>query len=262
MVSAVIFDFDGTIIDTEWSQFATVQAEFRRHGHEYDLESFRAIVGRADGPHWLDVLLDLTGPRNDVEEIRNRRLQAHHDLIAGTELRPGVLELIEALEQTGHQRAVASSSPSSWVERHLDARGLLDRFQIIATRDHVERAKPWPDVFLAAADRLGVEPGRCLVIEDSHNGVMAAKAAGMICVAVPNEVTAASDLSAADLILDSLADLPYERFGLHQRPDPPGPATDGAGIGAGPDQPSEDPTTTSIAVSRASANRSDRSSAE
>ncbi len=219
MVSAVIFDFDGTIIDTEWSQFATVQEEFRRHGHEYDLDSFRSGVGRADGPHWLDVLLELTGPRSDIEEIRARRLQAHHDLIAGTEIRPGVLELIDRLERTGHRRAVASSSPSSWVERHLGDRDLLHRFEVIATRDHVERAKPWPDVFLAAADRLQIDPSRCLVIEDSHNGVLAAKAAGMICVAVPNPVTVASDLSAADLILDSLADLPYEQFGLHRRPE-------------------------------------------
>lgn len=214
MVSAIIFDFDGTIIDTEWSQFATVQEEFRHHGHEYDLDSFRAGVGRADGRHWADVLQDLIGPRADIEEIRNRRLKAHHDLIAETEIRPGVVELMGRAEQQGRALAVASSSPSSWVERHLSNRGLVNRFQFIATRDLVRRAKPWPDVFLAAADGIGVEPATCLVIEDSHSGVAAAKAAGMTCVAVPNPVTVASDFSAADLVLDSLADLPYERFGL------------------------------------------------
>lgn len=214
MVSAIIFDFDGTIIDTEWSQFATVQDEFRQHGLEYDLESFQAIVGRADGRHWADVLQDLIGPRDDIEEIRSRRLKAHHHLIAETEIRPGVIELMVRAERHGLALAVASSSPTSWVERHLSDRGLVDRFQFIATRDLVERAKPWPDVFLAAAAGIGIDPIECLVIEDSHNGVASAKAAGMQCVAVPNPVTATSDLSAADLILESLADLPYDRFDL------------------------------------------------
>ena len=109
---------------------------------------------------------------------------------------------------------MASSSPSVWVERHLGGRGLLPRFQVVATSDLVERGKPWPDVFLEAATRLAVEPGRCLVIEDSHNGVTAAKAAGMICVAVPNPVTEGTDLSGADLVLDSVADLPWADFGL------------------------------------------------
>ncbi len=215
MVSAIIFDFDGTIIDTEWSQFTTVQDEFRHHGHEYDLAAFRETVGRADHPHWSDVLQDLIGPRDDIKEIRDRRLKAHHDLIAATEIRPGVVELMGRAEETGRALAVASSSPTSWVTRHLTDRELVDRFQFIATRDLVERAKPWPDVFLAAADGLQIDPAQCLVIEDSHNGVIAAKEAGMLCVAVPNPVTEASDLSAADLVLESLADLPYEQFGLH-----------------------------------------------
>jgi HAD superfamily hydrolase (TIGR01509 family) len=214
MISAVIFDFDGTIIDTEWSEFTTVQEEFRNHGHEYTLATFLEGVGRADGRHWADVLQEFTGPRDDIEVIMDRRKKAHHKMISDTELRPGVLSLMERAEEQGKALAVASSSPISWVERHLSDRGLIDRFQFIATRDLVERAKPWPDVFLVAAQKLGIDPTECLVIEDSHHGVAAAKAAGMFCVAVPNPVTVASDLSAADLVLDSLSDLPYSDFGL------------------------------------------------
>lgn len=214
MISAIIFDFDGTIIDTESSEFVTVQEVFRRHGHDYSLTSFQEIIGRADGRHWADVLQDRTGPLDDIDEIRSRRGQAHHELIARSEVRPGVMELMARAEQRDRALAVASSSPTWWVEKHLTDRQLAHRFRVIATRDHVERAKPWPDVFLVAAERLEVEPEACLVVEDSHHGVAAAKAAGMVCVAVPNPVTESSDLSAADLVLDSLADLPYADFGL------------------------------------------------
>lgn len=214
MITAIIFDFDGTIIDTEWSEFVTVSEEFRAHGHEYSLEEFRLGVGRADGRNWADVLQERIGPRRDIEDIKERRRRAHHELIEATEIRPGVVSLIKRAERRGTALAVASSSPLSWVERHLTARGLVDRFQFIATRDLVRQAKPWPDLFLVAAERLAVDPATCLVVEDSHHGVTAAKAAGMICVAVPNPVTAGSDLSAADLVLDSLADLPYHEFGL------------------------------------------------
>ena len=214
MISAVIFDFDGTIVDTEWSEFTTIQNEYRLLGHEYTLATFLEGVGRGDGRHWSEVLQDITGPLEDIELIVARRKKAHHDMITASEVRPGVLALMDRVDEHGKALAVASSSPMVWVERHLRSRNLFDRFQFIATRDLVEHAKPWPDVFLVAAKQLGVDPAECLVIEDSHHGVAAAKAAGMTCVAVPNPVTVASDLTAADLVLDSLADLPYARFDL------------------------------------------------
>lgn len=212
--TAVILDFDGTIIDTEWSEYVTVRAEFRRHGLDYPLHHFQARVGRADGPRWSDELIEHIGPGHDVDAIVARRRRAHHDLLAATDLRPGVIELLDRADRAGIALAVASSSPTRWVERHLAERQLLDRFAAVATRDVVERAKPWPDVFLEAARRLGVEPGRCLAIEDSHHGVAAAKAAGMTCVAVPNPVTESTDLGAADLVLESLSELPWSAYGL------------------------------------------------
>lgn len=214
MISAVIFDFDGTIIDTESSEFSTVQDVFREHGHEYTMETFLQGVGRADGRHWVDVLQEFTGPLEDIDTIKEKRRLAHRDMIDGSELRPGVMQLVERAENQEKALAVASSSPLSWVDRHLTVRGLNDRFQFIATRDLVERAKPWPDVFLAAAEGLEIDPRECLVIEDSHHGVVAAKAAGMTCVAVANPVTAGSDFTKADLVLESLAELPYDDFGL------------------------------------------------
>jgi HAD superfamily hydrolase (TIGR01509 family) len=213
-IDAVILDFDGTILDTEWSEYVTVRDEFRLHGLHYTLEEFRERVGRVDGRHWSEILQDRVGQRPDIDDIVARRRRAHHDMIAATEIRPGVLSLLDRAERTGKALAVASSSSSSWVGRHLGERGLLHRFAVVTTRDQVARAKPWPDVFLEAARRLRVDPARCLTVEDSHHGVAAAKAAGMYCVAVPNPVTAGSDLSAADLVLGSLAELPWADLGL------------------------------------------------
>ncbi|MEL6985852.1 MAG: HAD family phosphatase [Actinomycetota bacterium] len=211
---AVILDFDGTIVDTEWSEYQTVRDEYRRLGHDYPLESFQARVGRADGEHWSEGLVRAAGPQEDLEAIVARRRQAHADLIEATEVRAGIVELLDRADRRGTALAVASSSPSFWVEGHLERRGLLPRFQVVATKDLVERGKPWPDVFLAAADRLSIDPGRCLVVEDSPNGVAAAKAAGMTCVAVPNPITEGTDLSSADLVLNSLDELPWPEFDL------------------------------------------------
>lgn len=212
--AAIIFDFDGTIIDTEWSEFVTVRDEFRRHGHDYDLAEFQHKVGRADHRHWTDELQELTGPRADIDEITARRRHAHAEMIAATELQPGVVDVLDGAEERGLALAVASSSSLSWVDGHLTERGLQHRFSVLATRDIVDRAKPWPDLFLAAAEGLGLAPAACLAIEDSSNGVAAAKAAGMTCVAVPNRVTANSDLSAADAVLETLVGFPFSRFGL------------------------------------------------
>ncbi|MEE9414117.1 MAG: HAD-IA family hydrolase [Acidimicrobiales bacterium] len=213
-ISAIIFDFDGTILDTEWSQYESVSREFRRHGVEYDLELFRSYVGRADHPHWSELLQGLIGERHDIDEICERRMKAHHDLIEATDIRLGVVDLMNLADRNTLPLAVASSSPLEWVDGHLTRRNLRDRFVTVATRDRVANAKPWPDVFLLAAAELEISPSECLVIEDSTNGVTAAKAAGMTCVAVPNPITVGSDFSHADLVLDSLADFRAEAFGL------------------------------------------------
>lgn len=213
-IDAVIFDFDGTILDTELSEFTTLSTVYKRFGLEYSLDEHRKMVGRADHPHWTVSLQELTGPLADIDAIRTERLEANRAEIAKLDIRPGVLDLIERATKAERQLAVASSSPLSWVGKHLDDRDLAQYFEVVATRDIVEHAKPWPDVFLAAAEQLGVDPKRCLVIEDSDNGVIAAKAAGMVCVAVPNPITEPCDFSQADLLLESLTDLPYGEFGL------------------------------------------------
>lgn len=212
--TAIVFDFDGTIVDTEWPEFVTVQAEFRAHGLELELSEWQAVVGRADHPHWTVWLRDALGREYDIDVVKERRRAEHHRLIAEQPVRHGVIELLERAASAAVPVAVASSSPSDWVEGHLAERGLDHHFEIVVTRDHVARAKPWPDLFDLAARALGVDPAAAVAIEDSHHGCTAAKDAGMRCLVVPNPVTSGMDFGRADLVLESLADATPGTLGL------------------------------------------------
>jgi HAD superfamily hydrolase (TIGR01509 family) len=169
-LDALIFDFDGLILDTEWPEFATVRDEFAHHGVELVLEDWQGIVGRADHRHWFDWLEEETGRALERDVVVERRRQRHHALIAEQEILPGVLH----------------------------------HFEVVRCRDHVERAKPSPDLFLAALAALGADPQRSVALEDSHHGCSAAKAAGLVCVVVPNDVTRGAEFAHADLVVESL----------------------------------------------------------
>jgi len=204
VVGAVVFDFDGTIADTESLEFASWSAEFAAHGAHLELTVWIQCVGGGD---WdvFDHLVALAGPQDRAEVLASRR--ARYDLDArDLTPRPGIRDLVQAIGSHGVPLAVASSSTSPWVHGHLARFGLAGCFQEVVTRDHVLRVKPAPDLFLLAAERLGTPAGDCIAIEDSPKGVEAAKAAGMRVVAFPNPVTAPFDLTAADLVVDSLSD--------------------------------------------------------
>lgn len=206
-IDALVFDFDGLILDTEWPEFSTVRAEFEAHGVVLELESWQQIVGRADQPHWFDRLQSEVGRPLDRDLVIERRRLRHHALISDESLRPGVEQLLDEAASAGVPTGVASSSSVDWVEGHLDRLGLLSRFDVVRCRDHVQQAKPSPDLFLAAVVAIGAEPARSVALEDSHHGCSAAKAAGMACVVVPNDVTRTQSFDHADLVVDSLADV-------------------------------------------------------
>jgi HAD superfamily hydrolase (TIGR01509 family) len=205
--AAVVFDFDGLILDTEVPEFVTVQEEFANHGLELRLEDWQLRLGRADLPHWIDQLEAELGAPIERDVVRSRRLEKHHALIHQEVIRPGVVAVLDQADALGIPAAVASSSTSAWVEGHLDRLGVLDRFARVLTRDHVEHAKPWPDLYLASVEAVGVPPSTAVALEDSHNGCIAAKAAGLFCVIVPNDMTRSQDFTPADLVVDSLADV-------------------------------------------------------
>ncbi len=209
-MQALIFDFDGLILDTESPDYHSWQEVYRSYGVELPLEKWTEIVGgTAESdfePHdYLESLVDTTVDR---EKIWVARRKSYLDVLESQPVLPGVETYFQAAKQAGLKLAVASSSPENWVTGHLTRLGLVEQFDAIITAEDVEKTKPDPALFLLAAQKVDASPNQVIVFEDSHNGVLAAKRAGMFVVAVPNSVTMHSDFSQADMVVNSLADLP------------------------------------------------------
>lgn len=208
-ITALIFDFDGTILDTETPEFESWCAEFTTHGATLALDWWSGCIGTA-GPAFdpYEHLERCIGCPVDRPAVRERRRAQYMALLEREQPRPGVLSWIAAARDTGLSLAVASTASRAWVHGHLDRLALRGSFVQTACGDEVARVKPAPDLYQLALRRLEKEPGQAIAIEDSPNGIAAAKAAGLFCIAVPNPLTASLDLSAADLRLASLAERP------------------------------------------------------
>lgn len=214
--AAILFDFDGLVLDTETSEYLTVAESFADHGLELSRDDWVSIIGTADHPHWTEMLETALGrPLDDLEVILETRRARHHARISDEPLRPGVIELATEATEAGVGVAIASSSPLDWVVGHLQRFGVDHLFPVKATRDDVgtERTKPHPDLFLLAAARLGADPRDCVVLEDSEPGVTAARAAGCATVGVPAGMTAHLAFAHADLVVPSVAELDLARLG-------------------------------------------------
>jgi HAD superfamily hydrolase (TIGR01509 family) len=206
-LEALVFDFDGLILDTEWSAFSTAAEVWDEHGLELELGVWQEIVGTADHAHWSEMLETDLGRPIDRETVVPQRQAQHHAEIETMDVLPGVVDLVTAARTAGLALGVASSSPLEWVEGHLVRRGLRDEFDVLVCRDHVTVTKPDPQLYTKALAELGVDASRAVALEDSHHGTVAAAAAGLACVAVPNRVTAGQDFSAASLVVTSLTDV-------------------------------------------------------
>jgi HAD superfamily hydrolase (TIGR01509 family) len=207
VLEAVIFDLDGTILDTETPEFVSWQEAYAALGVALEPAVWSATIGTADsGWDPYEHLEDLVGGPVDRPSIRAARRARFDELIAAAEPRAGIVAWLDEARELGLKVGLASSSSAAWVGRFLDALGLRDRFDVLATRDRVARSKPDPELYLLALHELGADAARALAVEDSPNGVAAAKAAGLFCVAVPNPLTVDLALDGADVVLESLAD--------------------------------------------------------
>ncbi len=206
-IRAVLFDFDGLTLDTESPEYDSLAELYAAHGQVLLPERWVQGLGTVGGYDAFAELAALVGHDLDRAALRERHHARFRELIADQPLRPGITALLAHLQAQGIARAVASSSNRSWVEGWLVHYSIRPHFSVVRTSDDVARVKPAPDLFLAAAEALGVPPAECLVLEDSPNGMRAALAAGMRCVAVPLPMVP-EPLPPHTLRLRTLADLP------------------------------------------------------
>ena len=200
---AVLFDFDGVILDSEWPIYQTWKNLFESEGHSLAPEVYVKCIG-SDFETWSPqtYLEELTGKSFDWDRINEQRQVILEQDIEKSPPMDGVRELLSFL--THSKKAVVSSSSHSWVDRWVEQLGLMPHFETLVCRGDAPRIKPAPDLYLEGARQLGVLPEDCIVIEDSMNGMISAHAAGMRTLVVPNRLTAVLDFSASDWQADSL----------------------------------------------------------
>jgi len=213
LIKAIVFDFDGLMVDTESSAYDSWQEIYQEYGCTLPLGQWEKVLG-GSGAEFdpCAYLTELTGQTFDHDALRSRRWERKLALVAHEPLLPGIQDAIDHAKEHGLKLGVASSSSRHWVVGHLDRLGITSIFDTIICSDDVERVKPAPDLYLTAVSRLEVLPREAVAIEDALNGLRAAKAAGLMCIVVPNKFLRRGDFSNADIRLDSFADVPLSQL--------------------------------------------------
>ncbi len=215
-VKAFIFDFDGTIFDSESPEYEAWREIFATYGIDLPFSVWQCSVGTSREAFDPALYLEqqIGAPLNRKQLNQSRLIRTYEDTLNKPVL-PGVMDYLQQAKERGIKLAVASSSPTDWVYCNLVRLKIADRFDVICCGDEVLRVKPEPDLFILAAGLLNVNPDETVVFEDSPHGITAAKAANMFCVAIPNPVTRSMVINHADILVDSLADLPIDHLLSH-----------------------------------------------
>jgi len=212
MLEAVIFDMDGVIVDSEPSHMILENETYKKLGIEVSGEEHHTFVGTTSHYMW-ETLKNKFKLNQTLEELveydRSIYFKYLNSDVCEITLIDGVKELIEDLHENGVNLAIASSSPLNVIEAIVKKFQIEKYFKVFVTGDYVKRSKPEPDIFLFASKELGVIPRNCVVIEDSHNGVLAAKKADMKCVGINSDAAGGQDISMADLVINSFKEINY-----------------------------------------------------
>ena len=208
MIRGIIFDFDGLIVDTEWSVYQSWVEIYELYGEALPFDQWAKIIGTSSLEHFnpFDVLERQLGQTLDRQKLHQKRRSRELEMVAAQPILPGVEEILSSAKTHNLKLGLASSSDRAWVAGNLARLGLLEYFDVIHTSDDVEYTKPDPTLYLLTLQSLCLSPLEAIVLEDSPNGVSAAKDAGIFTIAVPNPLTVNLNLDRADLILQSLAE--------------------------------------------------------
>lgn len=207
MIKALVFDFDGTILDTETQHYHAFQEMYKEHGADLPLEVWGECIGTHSKFDPYEYLEKQIKKKLNHEELRTKKTERALALIHEQKPLPGIENYLEAAKELGLKVGLASSSSREWVLEHLKRIGLLHYFEVIKTADDVEKVKPDPALYEKAVEALGVKPDEAVAFEDSLNGAMAAKKAGLYCVAIPNPVTKHMLFDKVDHQMESIAEL-------------------------------------------------------
>ena len=200
----MIFDFDGLILDTEGPGFRAWTELYASHGCALPCDKYSACIGTTGGFDLHAYLEEQSGRSFDRLQLENDCNARWRTLMKEQPLLPGIVACIASAKERGMKLAIASSSTEKWVTHHLRKFHLLERFDAICTRDYVTAVKPDPALYLLALEKLGVDAGEAIAFEDSPPGILAAKRAGLYCIAIPNPLTKDLPLALADRRLHSL----------------------------------------------------------
>jgi HAD superfamily hydrolase (TIGR01509 family) len=200
----LIFDFDGLIVDSESPGFQAWSEVYAARGCALPFDTYAACIGTHGGFDLHAYLEEQSGRTFERAELERECHARWLELMEGQPLLPGITACVSSARARGLKLAIASSSTREWVTTNLRKFELLGYFDAVCTRDHVSAVKPDPELYLLALETLGVRPGGAIAFEDSPNGILAAKRAGIFCVVVPNPLTERLSLELADRRLTSL----------------------------------------------------------
>lgn len=208
MLEAIIFDMDGVLVDSEYTYFQSKSQILSEAGHEVEDSYHFQFMGTTSDYMWEKMKQEFSLPLSVAEYIQQmtalRQAMIKRD---GIRVIPHVQEFVKGLSQAGLKLAVASSSSLAEIKVNLAEIGLSEYFSEVVCTEEVEHSKPAPDVYLAAAERIGIMPENCLGIEDTKNGTGAVRNAGMVCVGFANPAFPKQDLAFADRVVSSFSEL-------------------------------------------------------
>ncbi|KYD10001.1 HAD family hydrolase [Heyndrickxia sporothermodurans] len=206
MIKAIIFDFDGLILDTETIWYESYKETMKSYKCDLPLEQFSKCIGSDDTALYA-YFKEQLGDDCDIQEIEDAAKTFYEKKMTAPVARAGVKEYLEDAKKLGYKISLATSSSKMWVTNYLSQLNLLHYFDILITKDDVDKVKPAPDLYLKAVDSLNINPSEAIAFEDSLNGLQAALAAGLKCVIVPNPVTEHLAFENHHLRLQSMADM-------------------------------------------------------